>query len=199
MIAGLHGTLAEKDPDRIVIDVNGVYYEVFVSLSTLSDLPEAGEQTELICHTYVREDILALYGFSSKLEKELFLSLISVSGIGPKQAGSILSGLAPADLAQAVVNEDVAGLTRIPGVGKKKAERLILDLKEKLQKRLMLEKEDIPSIGGRFTCQGDLVAALESLGYKRKQIHRVIETLSESHEKNTPVENLIRHALQELQ
>jgi holliday junction DNA helicase RuvA len=132
MIAHLRGVLLEKHPNQIVVDVQGVGYDVTIPVSTYSALPEAGTQVQLRVHTHVREDAIALFGFHSVEEKALFERLISVSGIGPKLAVTVLSGLAAGDLIAAIRGGEVAKLVRIPGVGKKTAERMVLELRDKL-------------------------------------------------------------------
>ncbi|MGH9408819.1 MAG: Holliday junction branch migration protein RuvA, partial [Vicinamibacterales bacterium] len=127
MIARLDGLLIEKTPNRIVIDVGGVGYDVLVPLSTFYDLGDAGSRVTLRIHTHVREDALALYGFASALEQDLFERLIGVSGIGPKLALAVLSGIDTGELVRAIRTQDVARLTRIPGIGKKTAERIGLE------------------------------------------------------------------------
>ena len=128
MIAFLRGRIQDKQPNRIVVDVNGVGYDVAVPLSTFYGLGEPGSEISLRVHTHVREDALALYGFATALEQDLFERLISISGIGPKLALAVLSGIEPADLVRAVERADVARLTAIPGVGKKTSERIVLEL-----------------------------------------------------------------------
>src|SRR6202162_6327198 len=132
MIALLRGTLVEKHPNQVILDVGGVGYDVIVPVSTFSRLPDAGAETRLRIHTHVREDLLALYGFLSEDEKNLFEKLISVSGIGPSLAIKVLSGLAAVELIAAIRKGEVERLVRIPGVGKKTAERMILELRDKL-------------------------------------------------------------------
>jgi Holliday junction DNA helicase RuvA len=133
MISFLRGTLLEKHPNQIIVDVHGVGYELTIPVSTFSALPETGQEVRLRVHTHVREDALALFGFNSADEKLLFEKLISVSGIGPRLAVTVLSGLAAAELIEAIRTGDVQQLVRIPGIGKKTAERIILELKEKLE------------------------------------------------------------------
>jgi holliday junction DNA helicase RuvA len=133
MIAHLRGVLLDKHPNQIVVDVQGVGYEVTIPVSTYSALPDAGAQVQLRVHTHVREDAIALFGFHSSEEKALFERLISVSGIGPKLAVTVLSGLAAPDLIAAIRSGEVARLVRIPGVGKKTAERMVLELRDKLE------------------------------------------------------------------
>jgi Holliday junction DNA helicase RuvA len=132
MIALLRGTLAEKSPNQAIVDVGGVGYDVTIPVSTFSALPNTGGEVRLRIHTHVREDAIALFGFESAEEKQVFEKLIGVSGIGPKLAITILSGLAAPDLIRAIRNSEVERLVRIPGVGKKTAERMILELKDKL-------------------------------------------------------------------
>jgi Holliday junction DNA helicase RuvA len=132
LIAFLRGSIVEKHPNRIVVDVNGVGYEVFVPLSTFYGLGEPGSQIAVRIHTHVREDALLLYGFGTLLEQELFERLIGIGGIGPKLALAVLSGIEPLELVRAIERGDVARLTAIPGVGKKTSERIVLELKDRL-------------------------------------------------------------------
>ena len=134
MIGLLRGRLIEKHPDRLLLDVHGVGYEVAVPLSTFYALPDAGADLALRIHTHVREDHIALFGFATRLEQQLFERLIGVSGIGPKLALATLSGIEPAELVRAVRTSDVARLTSIPGIGKKTAERIALELKDKMRR-----------------------------------------------------------------
>ena len=139
MIAHLRGSLLEKQPNRIIVDVGGVGYDVSVPLSTFYGLGEAGATVALRIHTHVREDALALFGFATRLEQELFERLIGVSGIGPKLALAVLSGIEPPDLIRAIERGDVARLTAIPGVGKKTAERIVLELKDRLPRAVVTD------------------------------------------------------------
>jgi Holliday junction DNA helicase RuvA len=133
MIAHLRGALLEKRPNQIVVDVQGVGYDVLIPISTYSALPEVGAEVKLRIHTHVREDVIALFGFHSQEEKQLFEKLISVSGIGPKLAVTVLSGLSAPDLIAAIRASQTDRLVRIPGVGKKTAERMVLELRDKLE------------------------------------------------------------------
>ncbi len=160
MIAHLRGKLVEKDPSRIVVDVNGVGYVVFVPLTTFSLLPEAGSEVSVDIHTHVREDIIALYGFSTRRERNIFERLMTISGIGPKLAVTILSGSGVDDLVTAIRRSDLPRLTAIPGVGKKTAERIVLELKDKLQ-------DFIEAAPARSATESDVLSALENLGYNR--------------------------------
>ena len=142
MIAHLRGRILEKQPTRIVVDVGGVGYDVAVPLSTFYGLGEPGTDVALRVHTHVREDALALYGFATALELDLFNRLISISGIGPKLALAVLSGIEPPDLVGAIERGDVARLTAIPGVGKKTSERIVLELKDRLPRARVVETAD---------------------------------------------------------
>jgi Holliday junction DNA helicase RuvA len=159
MIAHLRGKLAQKDPARVIVDVNGVGYEVFVPLTTFSALPDTGSEVSIDIHTHVREDLIALYGFSTRRERTIFEKLMTISGIGPKLAVTILSGGSVEDLVTAIKRGDLARLTAIPGVGKKTAERIVLELKDKLQ-----EFAEAPA---RSPVEADVLSALENLGYNR--------------------------------
>lgn len=159
MIAHLRGTLAQKDPARVIVDVNGVGYEVFVPLTTFTALPETGSEVSIDVHTHVREDLIALYGFSTRRERNIFEKLMTISGIGPKLAVTILSGGSVEDLVGAIRRSDLARLTAIPGVGKKTAERIILELKDKLQ--------DFSEAPVKSAVEADVMSALENLGYSR--------------------------------
>jgi len=172
MIGHLRGRLLAARPERVLVEAGGVGYAVHVSLATYSELERAGIGTEvaLHVHTHVREDALALYGFHSERELELFERLITVSGIGPRLAQVVLSGLPADDLLQAIAAGDLARLTRIPGVGKKTAERMVVDLRDKLQ---ALAREAAPAAPSAAS-DDDLVAALVNLGYKLAQAERAV-------------------------
>ena len=159
MIAHLRGKLTVKDPARVVVDVNGVGYEVFVPLTTFTALPDTGSDVSIDIHTHVREDIIALYGFSTRRERMIFERLMTISGIGPKLAVTILSGGSVEELVGAIKRSDLPRLTAIPGVGKKTAERIILELKDKLQ--------DFAEAPQKPVVEMDVLSALENLGYSR--------------------------------
>ena len=159
MIARLRGKLAEKEPSRVVIDVSGVGYEVFVPVTTFTALPDAGSEVSVDIYTHVREDVIALFGFSSRQERRVFERLISVSGIGPRLAVTILSGGSVESLIGAIRRGDLARLTSIPGVGKKTAERIVLELKDKLQ--------EFTVEAAKPAVEADVLSALENLGYPR--------------------------------
>jgi Holliday junction DNA helicase RuvA len=159
VIAHLRGKLAQKDSTRVIVDVNGVGYEVFVPVTTFTALPSTGSEVSIDIHTHVREDIIALYGFSTRRERTIFEKLMTISGIGPKLAITILSGGSVEDLVTAIKRSDLPRLTAIPGVGKKTAERIVLELKDKLQ-----EFAEAPS---KSPVEMDVLSALENLGYNR--------------------------------
>jgi len=159
VIAHLRGKLAQKDPSRVIVDVNGVGYEVFVPLTTFTALPALGSEVSIDIHTHVREDLIALYGFSTRRERTIFEKLMTISGIGPKLAVTILSGGSVEDLVGAIKRSDLARLTSIPGVGRKTAERIILELKDKLQ--------DFAETQAKPAVEVDVLSALENLGYNR--------------------------------
>ena len=160
MIALLKGILAEKHPSRIIVDTGGVGYDVQVPLSTFYTLGEPGAALTLRIHTHVREDVIALYGFSTSLEQELFERLIAISGVGPKLALAVLSGIEPADLIRAVRLGDVARLTAIPGVGKKTAERIGLELRDRLPASLQaIGQAQLGGVPRRSPARGSPVGA----------------------------------------
>ena len=174
VIALLQGTLIEKQPQRLIVDVHGVGYEVHVPLSTFYGLGELGSKVTLRVHTHVREDALALFGFATRLEQDLFERLIAISGIGPRLALAVLSGIEPQELVRAVRQADVARLTSIPGVGKKTAERISLELKDRLvavvaMEGAALEGEEPSGL------RGDLLSALANLGYQRAAAEKTVD------------------------
>jgi holliday junction DNA helicase RuvA len=164
MISRLRGTLADKTPPHVIVDCAGVGYEVGVPMSTFYNLPNAGEIVTLLMVHVVREDAQLLYGFATESERHAFKELTKVSGIGPRTALSVLSGMSVADLAQAITMQDAARVTTVPGIGKKTAERLLLELKGKLG-------ADLGALGATTVSdgQGDIVRALSALGYSDKE------------------------------
>jgi Holliday junction DNA helicase RuvA len=198
MIAHLRGRLLEKHPNRVTIDVQGVGYEAHVPLSTFYGLPEAGGDLSLRIHTHVREDALVLYGFATLLELQLFERLISVSGIGPKLALAVLSGIEPNDLVNAIKQSDIARLTGIPGVGKKTAERIVLELKDKLAAFLPADTSGSAlGVAGGESMRTDVLSALINLGYHRPLAERAADAAL----KSTPAgsfEHTLKLALREL-
>jgi len=194
MIALLTGTVAYKTPDHVILDVNGVGYRVLIPFSTYYELPEEGGQCRLHIHTAVREDAIQLYGFRTRIEKSFFQLLISVTGVGPKLARDILSNIQPAPLAQALSQGDLHKLSAIPGIGKKTAERLVLELKEKAGK---LDLTALPVAEARVipaeTVMDDVASALLNLGYKDAQVRKVLAGLDAAG--GVSVEELLKQAL----
>src|SRR5687767_6045517 len=173
MIAHLRGRLLEKHPNRVIVDVNGVGYDVHVPLSTFYEMAEPGEDIALRVHTHVREDALLLYGFATVLELQIFERLISVSGIGPKLALAVLSGIEPNELVAAIRSANVARLTNIPGIGRKIAERIGLELKDKMGSFLPAEAT-APADVTSDTVRIDMLSALMNLGYHRPLAERAV-------------------------
>jgi Holliday junction DNA helicase RuvA len=179
MIAMVRGTLAYKSIDHVIIDVGGVGYRLFIPLSTFYSLPETGE-VSLFTHTHVREDSLLLYGFLSLEEKNLFVILIGISGIGPKLAVNILSHIPAGDLKRAIASGDINRLSGLPGIGKKTAERLVLELKDKIGPTSELAiSAGAPHSSGPSTGEtiNDVISALVNLGYKESQARKVLENM----------------------
>jgi Holliday junction DNA helicase RuvA len=197
MIAHLQGRLLEKYPNRVIVVVQGVGYEVHVPLSTFYVVGEPGSEISLRIHTHVREDALALYGFATLLELQLFERLISVSGIGPKLALAVLSGIEPDNLIAAVRGGDVARLTAIPGVGKKTAERIGLELRDKMAAFLPAEGAAASSMSPNESLKADVLSALLNLGYHRPLAERALEAALKAPGEAT-VEKTLRLALREL-
>ena len=200
MIAHLRGSILEKHPNRIVIDVNGVGYDVFVPLSTFYGLGEPGAAIALRIHTHVREDAFLLYGFATLLEQELFERLIGVSGIGAKVALAVLSGIEPQELIRAIEHGDLARLTAIPGVGKKTSERIVLELKDRLPRAAATAPADAAAAPAAPALRDDVVSALVNLGYHRplaeKAAEAAIKTVGSS--ADAGFERLLRQALREV-
>lgn len=199
MIGALKGLVLEKNLTELILDVNGVGYRVALSLLSLARVPEVGQPMTLRVRTVVREDALDLYGFLSRAEEELFLLLTSVSHVGPKLAINVLSGLEVEELTAAIAKGDVARLTKIHGVGKKTAERLVLELKEKV-KTLVLE--GVPSSKGKpvkaASATSDLISALVNLGYKEAQAEQAAQLAAERAGEDAPFEALFRESLKSL-
>lgn len=175
MIAFIKGRLLEKHPNRLIVDVGGVGYDVQVPLSTFYTLGEAGTEVALRVHTHVREDALALFGFATTLELALFERLIAISGIGPRLALAVLSGIEPADLVRAVREQDLGRLTTIPGVGRKTAERISLELKHRLPPGLVAAGAGAPVAAAAGDLRGDVLSALTNLGYPRVTAERAVD------------------------
>jgi holliday junction DNA helicase RuvA len=171
MIAHLRGKLLAKHPNQVIVETAGVGYDVTISVPTFSDLPETGSEVALHIHTHVREDAIALYGFLRSSEKTLFEKLITVSGIGPKLAITILSGMAADEMVGAIRGNDVARLTRIPGIGRKTAERLVLELRDKLPETMPASVTVAPAL---TAVEEDVLSALVNLGYQRAAAEKAL-------------------------
>lgn len=198
MIGALRGSLADKQPSRVVIDVNGVGYEVHVPLSTFYGLGDLGSEISLRVHTHVREDVLSLFGFATKLELDVFERLIGISGVGPRLALAVLSGIESPDLVRAVQAGDVARLTRIPGVGKKTAERIVLELKDRLPPGLDLDDEAESEGEPPGDLRQDVLSALLNLGYHRPLAERAVDAVMTPNAGDGGFEGVLRLALREL-
>lgn len=197
MIAHLRGRLLEKHPNRVIVDVQGVGYDVHVPLSTFYEMAEAGTEMSLRIHTHVREDALVLYGFATQLELQIFERLIGVSGIGPKLALAVLSGIEPNELVAAIRHANVARLTGIPGIGKKTAERIGLELKDKMAALVAVEMAGSPAAAANETLRNDLLSALMNLGYHRPFVERALDAAIRA-VPDGPFEHTLKYALREL-
>lgn len=199
MIAHLRGKLLAKHPNQIVVETGGVGYEVNISVPTFSELPASGSEVALHIHTHVREDVIALYGFLRPAEKQLFEKLMTVSGIGAKLAITILSGMAADEMAAAIRGNDLARLTRIPGIGKKTAERMVLELRDKLPP---VAGTSAPTVPPMNATEEDVLSALVNLGYQRttaeKVLAGVVKTGASKSEKPESFDALFREALASL-
>jgi holliday junction DNA helicase RuvA len=191
MIAHLRGKLLAKHPNQAIVDTGGVGYDVTISVPTFSDLPGIGGEVTLHIHTHVREDAIALYGFLRSAEKILFEKLITVSGIGPKLAITILSGMPADEMVNAIRGSDIARLTRIPGIGKKTAERMVLELRDKLPVQKHGEIAAVPALS---SVDEDVLSALVNLGYQRSAAEKALCSVS----RNGPFDVMFRGALASL-
>jgi Holliday junction DNA helicase RuvA len=188
MIAHLRGKLIARHPNQVIVDAMGVGYDVTISVPTFSELPPAGAEVALHIHTHVREDQISLYGFLRPEEKHLFEKLISVSGIGPKLAITILSGMPTDEMTSAIRGNDVVRLTKIPGIGRKTAERMVLELRDKLPPVGTDQVHVIPSLSA---VQEDVLSALMNLGYQRPSAEKALSTV----EKNGSFDAMFRAAM----
>lgn len=195
MIAHISGTLAQKIPGEAVVDVGGVGYQVFIPLNVFYRLPEVGASVSLQIYTHVREDALQLFGFQDHGEKQLFLLLLGVSGIGPKLAVNILSGIAAEDLSRALKEGDQVRLVAIPGVGRKLAERMIVELKDKFATLAPAEMESAKTDGGSQLLL-DAVSALVNLGYKRPDAEKMVREVLRKGERS--LENVLKETLRRM-
>jgi Holliday junction DNA helicase RuvA len=190
MIAHLRGKLLVKRPNQAIVETGGVGYDVAISIPTFSELPVVGTEVSLHIHTHVREDLIALYGFMRAAEKILFEKLITVSGIGPKLAMTILSGMAADEMSGAIRGNDVARLTRIPGIGKKTAERMILELRDKLPPA----GAEVPVAPTMNAVEQDVLSALLNLGYQRPLAEKALMVAAKDGT-NKPFEVMFRETL----
>ena len=194
MIAWLKGELLEKQAPGLVLNVNGVGYELEAPMSTFYDLPEVGAQATVFVHMVVREDAQLLFGFISKQQREMFRSLIRVNGVGPKVALAVLSTLSAQELLQCMANEDVTQLCRVPGIGKKTAQRLVVEMKDRLEKEFGDVALEVSAGESSSNNSRDAIDALVALGYKNAEASRVVKSLDSS----ISSEELIRQALRVL-
>jgi Holliday junction DNA helicase RuvA len=196
MIAHLTGLLFKKTTQSVILEAGGIGYEVFIPLSTFYSLPKEEERASLHVHTHVREDALVLFGFHSRIEKDLFTMLISVSGIGPKLAINILSGIGPQELLMAIASGDAVSLRAIPGVGKKTAERIALELKDRAARMIGDQQLPLsqPTETGETLLFDDAISALTNLGYPPKSAKQAIEKVRSSL-REMSLEGLIKEAL----
>src|SRR5580704_12358406 len=179
MIAHLRGKLLAKHPNQAIVEIGGVGYDVTISVPTFSDLPAIGSEVSLHVHTHVREDLIALYGFLRSSEKLLFEKLLTVSGIGPKLAITILSGMAADEMVRAIRGNDVVRLTRIPGIGKKTAERMVLELRDKLPE---VGPAAAPTTPPPSAAEEDVLSALVNLGYQRATAEKALAAIGKDGE-----------------
>ncbi len=192
MIANLKGTLVRKSPNEAVIETGGVGYQVMIPLSTFVRLGEIGEPAELEIHTRLTDDSLTLFGFASHEEKDMFLRLIGISGIGPRLAVNALSGIDPKDLEDSIRRSDVARLSLVPGIGKKTALRIIMELQDKLEeKERLVSRKSSPE-------RDDLVSALMNMGFRRKEVEQVVDRTLSTAPGGAGFEKLLRESLKRL-
>jgi Holliday junction DNA helicase RuvA len=192
MIAYLKGTLIHKTPGHVIVETGGVGFAVAIPVSSFARLGEIGGTVELLVHTHVSDDAIALYGFVSQDEKDMFLKLIGISGIGPKLAMNILSGIAPEDLENAIKTSDVARISLVPGIGKKTALRITMELQDKLDK-----KEQLLAAKGSPEKE-DLLSALQNMGFRRKEAERAVDQTIAANTPGTEFEKLLRECLRRL-
>lgn len=198
MIGQIRGIILEKQPPQLIVDVQGIGYEIDAPMSTFYQLPDAGQEITLFTHFVVREDAHHLYGFYTRDERTLFRTLLKVNGVGPRLALTILSGTAPEEFVRCVLNNDTASLVRLPGVGKKTAERLVIEMRDKLSdwsapsSGAALDQGDN---GGRHQVLQDAISALIALGYKQQEANRTVTKIDDGAASS---EELIRRALREM-
>jgi Holliday junction DNA helicase RuvA len=192
MIAYLKGTIIQKTPSQVVVDIGGVGYCAAIPLSTYFKLGEIGDQVELFIHTHLTDNALSLFGFMTKDERELFLKLIAISGIGPKLAMNVLSGIEAPDFVDAVKRSDVARIALVPGIGKKTALRITMELQDKIEK-----KEKLLAVHGSKEKE-DLVSSLLNLGFRRKEVERIVDETIRALGTEAEFEKLLRECLKRM-
>ncbi|MBP7707550.1 MAG: Holliday junction branch migration protein RuvA [Candidatus Aminicenantes bacterium] len=192
MIAYLKGTLIHKTPGHVIVETGGVGFAAAIPVSSFVRLGEVGGTVELLVHTHVTDDAIALFGFLAQDEKDMFLKLIGISGIGPKLAMNVLSGIAPDDLADAVRASDVARISLVPGIGKKTALRITMELQDKLEK-----KEKLLAAKGSPEKE-DLLSALQNMGFRRKEAERAVDQTLAANKPGAEFEKLLRDCLKRL-
>lgn len=197
MIARISGQIIERRPGQVVVDVGGVGYRLFISLTTFYDLPEPGASVSLVTQTVVRDDAIHLYGFLRPEEKDTFVLLTSVSGVGPKLGLSILSGINPDELWTAVQSRDIVRLCKVPGIGKKTAGRLVLELEGKLPERMTEEGAPAPS-GTTSPASEDAASALMNLGYPEAKAGAAVQAAVKALGDGAGIEELLREALKQI-
>ena len=195
MIGYLTGKIIAKKPTKILLDVNGVGYSVHISISTFEKLPDLNELTSLYIYTSVKDDAIDLYGFSNPAEKEMFELLISVSGIGPRLAQSLLSGIQVEELKYAIDEGNLSRITAVPGIGRKTAERLLVELRDKMDK--LTERTESTEAGAPSSIRSDAIAALVNLGYNLKTAEKAVRSIMNSKPTST-IEDVIKEALADL-
>jgi Holliday junction DNA helicase RuvA len=192
MIAYLKGTIFQKRPHQVIIDINGVGYCAAIPLTTYFKLGDVGQPAELLIHTHLTDNALSLFGFMTEDERDLFLKLIGISGIGPKLAMNILSGIESAELEDAIKKSDVGRISMIPGIGKKTALRITMELQDKIEK-----KEKLLAVKGSQEKE-DLISALLNLGFRRKEVERVVDDTLRHHSEEAGFEKLLRECLKKM-
>ncbi|MEJ2636400.1 MAG: Holliday junction branch migration protein RuvA [Calditrichia bacterium] len=200
MIEQIRGQLIQTSPTFCVVDCHGIGLGLFISVNTFRNLGEGDGPVKLLTHLHVREDLMQLYGFSDSAEREMFRQLINVSGIGPRLALTVLSGLTASELARAIATEDLSQLTKIPGIGKKTAQRLVLELKEKVRFKASLEQSaDLvsPSTEHRDKIE-EAILALITLGYRQVDAKKAVENIVQHSSADQPLDEIIKSALKEI-
>lgn len=192
MIAYLKGTIFQKRPHQVIIDINGVGYCAAIPLTTYFKLGDVGQPAELLIHTHLTDNALSLFGFMTEDERDLFLKLIGISGIGPKLAMNILSGIDAPELVDAIKKSDIGRISMIPGIGKKTALRITMELQDKIEK-----KEKLLAVKGSQEKE-DLISALLNLGFRRKEVERVVDDTLRHHSEEAGFEKLLRECLKKM-